>query len=198
MRQNNVKVAVTGGIGSGKSAVCSILVEEGYAVISCDEVYSELLKERQFIEKLAEEFGADIIDPDGSLNRAALSQKAFGDKSVLERLNSITHPAIMQRAFEKAEGEAIAFFEVPLLFESRLERLFNEVFVVLRNFEERIKAVCERSGISRGEVEKRIESQYSYENSDFAKYYVIHNSSNLDYLKCEVLKAVQKIKEKYC
>lgn len=89
MMQNNIKIAVTGGIGSGKSSVCQIIRSAGFPVLSCDEIYAELCADKKFLERLCEEFG-DILYADGSLNRKKLSQIAFNDEAALKKLNNLT------------------------------------------------------------------------------------------------------------
>ena len=97
MTQNNIKIAVTGGIGSGKTTVCDIIKEQGYSVISCDEIYNRLLRDKSFLNSLVSEFG-HILNGDGTLSRKKLSEIVFSDKDKLARLNEITHPEIMKEA----------------------------------------------------------------------------------------------------
>ena len=114
MTQSNYTIAITGGIGSGKSTVAKIISREGYPVFSCDEIYNELLCRREFLNKIAQEFEG-VLNPDGTLDRVKLSEKVFIDKAELEKLNSITHPAIMEEVFKRSAGYKISFTEVPLL-----------------------------------------------------------------------------------
>ena len=193
MTQSNFKVAVTGGIGSGKSAVCDIIRRQGYTVYSCDEIYAELLTKEDFLKRIEEEF-AGVIEGDGTLNRKLLSQAVFNNEQALKKLNGITHPAIMDSALKKMEGTALSFLEVPLLFENGFEKLFDAVIVVLRDKEDRINSVMARDGISRNEAILRLNSQYNYDNSDFVEYYVIHNGGNLSNLEQKTLEILQKIK----
>ena len=196
MTQSNFKFAITGGIGSGKSTVAEILRRQNYAVLSCDAIYKELLREKEFVNNLSHEFGG-VGKSDGTLDRVKLSEKVFNDKEALERLNAITHPAIMEEVFKRSEGLKISFTEVPLLFENGLEEYFDGVIVVLRDLEERIAAVSTRDKIDRGSVILRIKSQFNYENDNFAKYYVIHNISNLSNLEQKTAEILKKIKAKY-
>lgn len=192
MTQNNIKIAVTGGIGSGKSAVCQIIKKQGYPVYSCDSIYSELLTSTEFLKKIESEFGG-VINADGSLNRKALSDAVFKNDCALKKLNSITHPEIMSEALKKMEGDRLAFLEVPLLFENGFENLFNGVIVVLRGLEDRVNSVMSRDKANRESVLLRINRQLNYDNFDFAKYYVIHNCYNLTVLEQNVLNILQKI-----
>ena len=194
MKQNNyVKIAITGGIGSGKSTVANIIREQGFPVFSCDEIYSDLLKEEAFQKKLAKNFN-DVILPDGKLNRKKLADIVFNDKRALAKLNAITHPAIMDEYFKRAEGLTLCFCEVPLLFENGFEMLFDNVLVVLRDKNERMDFICRRDGIDEKEAQKRINSQTDYDNYNFAKYYVIHNDTDLNELKQKTLNFLAEIK----
>jgi dephospho-CoA kinase len=192
MKQNSLKFAITGGIGSGKSTVAEIIKRKGYAVFSCDEIYKELLLDAEFKAKLSLNFDG-IISADGSLDRSKLSEIVFNDKSALKRLNALTHPAIIEEVLKKSSGQKISFTEVPLLFESGLEKYFDGIIVILRDMDKRIAAVSVRDKIDRERAILRIKSQLNYENYDFAKYYVIHNDSNFEDLKAKTENILEKI-----
>lgn len=194
-KQNSFKVAVTGGIGSGKTAVCEILKKHGQFVVSCDGIYAELLREKEFLRDMANNFEG-VISPDGTLDKTKLSAIVFSDTRQLEKLNSLTHTKIMERAFALCEGKKIAFCEVPLLFENGFETLFDAVIVVLRKKEDRISSVEKRSGLSEKEVLLRINSQYNYEKGDFANYYVTHNTGTFEDLERETTAILKKILNK--
>ena len=196
MTQNNVKIAITGGIGSGKSTVAKIIAESGYPVISCDEIYKELLTDSNFLNKLSSEFGV-ILTPDGTLSRNKLSAIVFSDSSKLAKLNEITHPTIMDSALNQMSGEGLFFCEVPLLFENGYEKLFDNSIVILRDNALRISAVSMRDDKTENEVKKRINNQFDYNNSEFKEYYVIHNNLNFSNLRKEVIKIIEKIEKQY-
>lgn len=192
MTQNNKKIAVTGGIGSGKSSVIEIIKRRGLPVFSCDKIYSELLSKKLFLQKLVQEFG-NVLTPNGELDRAALSGIVFSDTDKLKALNAITHPAIMEEAMQKMSAFKLAFLEVPLLFEGGYQSLFDGVIVVLRPTDQKIQAIVKRDKISPQEAQNRIKSQFDYQNNDFAEYYVIHNSSNFEFLEEQTQKIIDKI-----
>lgn len=192
MKQNNFKIAITGGIGSGKSVVAGIIAESGYNVVSCDEEYKKLLDEKEFLNELSLRFEG-VVTPDGALDRRKLSKIVFGDKTQLEKLNEFTHPLIMERVLKAMQGKGLFFCEVPLLFEGGFEKLFDGVIVVLRNKSERIKSVCERDNLTAQQVENRINNQYNYDNNSFKEYYVIHNDGNLSDLRQKTQTILQQI-----
>lgn len=194
MKPNNFKVAVTGGIGSGKSAVAGIIADSGFKVISCDDEYKKLLCESEFLNKLSMKFDG-VVTSDGLLDGRRLSEIVFNDRVELEKLNSLTHPLIMDRVLKAMQGEGLFFCEVPLLFEGGFEKLFDGVIVVLRNKSERIKSVTERDGLTLQQVENRIKNQCNYDNCDFKEYYVIHNNGNLSDLRQKTQIILQQIKK---
>ncbi|MCM1438754.1 MAG: dephospho-CoA kinase [Roseburia sp.] len=180
MKQNNIKIAVTGGIGSGKTTVCNIIEKLGYPVFSCDKVYGELLNGGSLNKMLSDEFGSEILT-EGNIDRSKLSACVFGDKIKLRKLNEITHPAIFSEMFLRSEKfKGLVFFEVPLLFEGNYQNLFNDVLVVLREERQRIDSVKLRDNLSDRQVYDRIENQCNYDMNNFAQYYVIHNSGKID------------------
>ena len=197
MKRNKVLIAVTGGIGSGKSTVCDIIKAQGFTVFSCDKVYAELLDGANLTAKIVEEFGEKILT-DGKIDRRKLSDCVFNDSVKLEKLNSITHTEIFNEIFSRAEKEeGIVFVEVPLLFEGNYQSLFDGVVVVLRKVEDRISSVVARDGLSYSDVEKRIKKQYNYDFCDYAKYYVIHNDGNIDDLEQSIRQILLKITNEF-
>lgn len=196
MTQNNVKVAITGGIGSGKSVVAQIVKNLGYTALSCDEIYSELLNDKKFLSAIENEFSG-VVGSDEILDRAKLSQIVFNDNNALKKLNSITHSAIMNEVMTKLKYVKLGFCEVPLLFEGGFENLFDEVIVVLRDESERISAVSNRDKIDKESIKKRIRAQINYHNFDFTKYYVIHNDCVLPDLALKTAEIISNIEKKY-
>ena len=195
MKQSK-KIAVTGGIGSGKSTVMKIIAGKGYPIFSCDEIYSQLTSDSDFLNILRHSFG-DILNSDGTLDRKKLSEIVFNNPAKLAELDKITHPAIYKEMFRMAdEAGGICFCEVPLLFESGAESLFDGVIIVMRNEEQRIKSVTARDKLPEQDVKKRILNQFDYDSADFAMYYVIHNNGDLSELEWQTEEIIKKINEK--
>ena len=157
----NKKVAITGGIGSGKSLLCQIIREEGFPVFSCDEISRALWKELEYRLGLAALF-PDCTDAHGIILKEKLSALVFSRPMELERLNRYAHERIMRRLFEQIEAVPFSFSEVPLLFECGYEKRFDEVIVVLRSDDQRIAAVGQRDGITEKEVRLRMARQFDY------------------------------------
>lgn len=197
MTQNkNIRIAITGGIGSGKSTVSDIIRGLGFPVYSCDEIYRELLGNECFSKKIAAEFPA-AANVDGTLDRVKLSGFVFDDDRALAKLNLLTHQEIFKSFDIKSKSEDFVFCEVPLLFEGGYARLFDDVIVVLREINSRIDSVVQRDGIDSLSVKKRIKKQFSYDKINFEEYYVIHNEGSLSDLRQITEITVRKISQKY-
>lgn len=178
MKQNKCfKIAITGGIGSGKSTICNILKEYNYPVYSCDEVYNNLLSKGYFDNELKNIFGERIFD-NGKISKRKLIEIVKSDPDKLNILSKMTNKAIIKEIINLAKDDKVAFFEVPLLFEGKFQSKFDKIIVVLRDKDERINAVIQRDKKQRIDVLNAINNQVNYENLSFAEYYVIHNNSN--------------------
>lgn len=161
MKQNK-KIALTGGIGSGKSLLSSYFKEKGYPVFSCDEISRELSGREDYLRGLRALF-PDCVE-EGRLNRGKLSALVFSDREALRKLNAYSHPLIMRALSEKMdEGEGLCFAEVPLLYEGNFQNLFDGVIAVVRPKEARIAAVMARDGLGREQVEARMKNQVDEE-----------------------------------
>ena len=196
-----MRIAVTGGIGSGKSAVMDILKEKKHPVFSCDEIYKEIIRDSLYIKRIGEAFPSCIKN--GEIDRAELSKIVFKDKNLLNRLNEISHPLIMQRLLQKMGDieSGLIFAEVPLLFEGGFADLFDAILVVRRDMRLRLRAVALRDGLANEEIIKRMSAQFNYDKQPESFYqnpkiFKIFNNSTLDNLKREVDIALQTVKKR--
>lgn len=160
------KIAVTGGIGSGKSFWLNYIRELGYPVFSCDEIYKEVIQTPAYLSKMKEVF-SDCIK-EGKVDRKALAQTVFYDEEKRKRLNGIAHPFIMETLLQRMEkcASELVFAEVPLLFEGEFENLFDYVLVVERDMRERLRAICDRDGMTEEEAVQRMNAQFDYHSPD--------------------------------
>lgn len=158
------RIAITGGIGSGKSYVLQILGKLGFATFSCDEIYKDVIKDDKYTQKIAEIF--PTVVENGSINRKKLAEIVFNDEKRRKKLNDIAHPFIMSRLYALMDDtkSVLKFAEVPLLFEGGFEKGFDGIIVVQRAENDRIQAVCARDGLTQKEVESRIKSQIAINN----------------------------------
>ena len=187
-------IAVTGGIGAGKSTVAKILKDAGYKVFGADETYKKLLKNGDFKRKIYNAIG---LEYNGRFIKKQVADAVFGSPDKLKALNDATHSEIMRVMLEKSKKAALnsgglVFNEVPLLFEGGFESLYDGVIVVVRNKEVRIAAALARDKTDEKRVLARINNQIDYEKKDLTAYTLIENDGDLSSLSKKVRKAVEK------
>lgn len=185
-----MRIGVTGGIGSGKSTVASLLSERGAIVVDADLIARRIVEPGSpVLENLVEEFGAGILYPDGSLNRAELARLAFADERSTRHLNEITHPAIREQAeidLHAAEQQGIAVYEMPLLIETGQRSLVDLVVVVDVPEQVQIDRAVNLRGLPREDVDRRMAAQVSRSERLAAADIVIGNAGSREELVAEV------------
>ena len=194
-----IKVAITGGIGSGKSTVSKYISELGYPVFSCDEIYKEIYSTADFQNQLKDAF-PDCMK-NGKVDKGLLSQVVFSNPSALQRLNTFSHPIIMAELFSQMQAAKadVVFAEVPLLMEENLDKDFDFVIVVLRDREKRIEAICNRDQMSREAAEARMNNQWEYDSPENKqkllqnKFFILENNATEQHLQSNVKKIINKI-----
>ena len=158
-------IAITGGIGSGKSVVATMVKVMGFDVYDCDSRARALMTEDADVRRqLVDTFGEQVYLNDGSINRQYLSEVAFRDDKALARLNAIVHPATasdMKRwaARQMDDGATAAFVETALLRTAGLDREVDRVWHVTAPGDIRVARVMARSGLSDGQVRERMAAQ---------------------------------------
>lgn len=194
---------LTGGIGSGKSTVRYFLQQCGEIVLDADELAREVVKiGSEPLQKIAVQFGSQVLTLNGELDRQALGSIVFSDPYKLKLLEGITHPAI-ESLFKslvlkaQLDGQSRLFYEVPLLFENRLDNQFKSTILVTCPIEDRITRVMARNGISRDDVCKRIDAQLSDLDKSKRSTYVIRNDSDLESLHQKTLQIRDSIISHY-
>lgn len=183
-------VALTGGIASGKTTVARLLSERGAVVISADEVAREIVERGQpALDQIADEFGANVLSDDGTLNRQALAAMVFGDGIKRKILESITHPAIRERVDEKiiathmTDPAAIIVYDIPLLVGSNQESSFFANIAVKCDEDARIERMVNDRGMSVDDAKARIASQPTDDEREAIADVVIANSGSLEELE---------------
>lgn len=170
-------VALTGGIGSGKSYALRILEDAGYETISSDKVVKDLYEKRKIkllLKKLFPTAVKGFFNP--VIDRNEIAIIVFSNADARTKLTNLITPLVMEeikKRVKKLSGRI--FVEVPLLFECGYQNEFDAVMVVTRDFEERVLSVIKRSNMSREQVLKRINSQFDYQSADLSPYTVIVN-----------------------
>ena len=175
-----IKIGVTGGIGSGKTSVCNVFSLLGIPVFSADAEAKEIMEiDSGIILKLNTIAGKDLYT-EGTLDRTELAKLIFNNGTMLEKVNSIVHPAVFSRFCEwtKKQEAHYIIMETAILFESGGAKIVDKVITVTAPVEERIARVVNRSNITKEEVIERMRNQMS--DSDMVKQsdYVIDNSEN--------------------
>ena len=173
-----LKLGVTGGIGSGKTQVCSIISAMGYPVFNADLAARLIVEEdSKIILSIKEVFG-DNIYSNGLLNRKRVAELVFSNSRLLETLNYIVHPAVKEYFNNwvlKYQSRSLVVEEAAILFESGAYKNLDKIIVVSAPFELRINRVKERDGVSREVILNRISSQISQDELIKRSNYIIEN-----------------------
>ncbi len=161
-----IKIGITGGIGSGKSTVAKLLNVLNYPVYSSDSRARVLLKEnKQIHEAIREAFGDCVFDVSGNPSRALLADLVFNDENLLNKLNTIIHPAVRNDFNEwiKTQNSTLVFKEAAIIFEHGLEKELDAVWVVDAPVQLRVDRVIKRSGLTAQQVHERMNNQLDAE-----------------------------------
>jgi dephospho-CoA kinase len=157
------KIAICGGIGSGKSTVCQMFAERGVAIYDSDSRAKALMNESEPLRKaLMAEFGAECYEG-GVLNRPYLAQRVFASSDQLAKLNAIVHPAVKSDFLAWADMQSgdYVILESAILYESGFDALVDKVVAVLAPLPLRVERAMQRDGASREQIEARIKAQMS-------------------------------------
>ena len=184
-----MRVGLTGGVGSGKSTVARLLAEHGAVIIDADAIAREVVEPgTPGFAAVVDAFGADVIGPDGSLDRPKLAGIVFGDEARRLELNAIVHPLVGKRTMELAAAappDAVVVYDIPLLVENNLAAGFEFVVVVEAQPELRITRLAER-GMAADDARERMAAQASDEQRREVADAVIENNGSLEALKSAV------------
>ena len=187
-------IAITGGIGSGKSTALDLLRAAGFLVLSSDGIVGELYKKRsvkKFLKRLFPTAVTGIINL--KIDRKEIAKITFTDKEKHTALTKHVTALVLKEIIRRAQKSGgVTFAEVPLLFECDFTPHFNGVIVVTRNKEERIKSVISRSSLTREQVLERMAAQVDYDSIDLSPYIVIENNGDKESLKIAVLTAAKR------
>ena len=186
-------VGLTGGLGAGKSEALRALGELGAATLSTDAVVHELLQTDELRDRLVERLGPEVA-AGGSIDRAAVAERVFGDAVARKWLEGELWPRVGMRVADWRQGldgsEPAAVVEVPLLFESGMESVFDHTVAVVADEDVRARRAAERGHQG---VASRTGRQLSQEEKAQRADYVIRNDGTLDELKAELSTLLAKI-----
>jgi dephospho-CoA kinase len=182
-----LKVGLTGGIAVGKSFVSGVLRELGAHVFDADHIARAVVAPgTPVLAEIGAAFGADILLPDGTLDRAALGARIFQDESARLKLNAIVHPRVhaeqnrLLAEVEKRDPNAVAVVDAALLIESGGHKRFDVVVVVWCDLEKQIERLMRRNSLSRDEAQRRIRAQMPSEEKRRFADYEINTSGTFD------------------
>lgn len=182
-------IAVSGGIGSGKSSVTRVFASLGAVTADADAIARQILEPGEStLSEVARAFGSDLLKEDGSLDRALLASRVFGGEGADERvarLNAITHPVIEERAWSILRGApegSLAVYDIPLLIEGDHADRFDAVVIVDAPIEERVKRL-EGRGVAPEDARARIRAQASSEERRANASIWIENEGSADDLE---------------
>jgi dephospho-CoA kinase len=192
-------LGLTGNIASGKTTIGLMLLELGAdTYVDADTVVHELyLPGRPLAARLAQEFGADILDADGGVDRRVLGAIVFGDREKLRRLESIVHPAVQEALLEnlrRLPPEGVGVLDAIKLVESGYAPLCHAVWLVESVPEVQLRRLIETRGLTEEEAQARLAAQPPLESKRAAATEILHNDGSLEDLRQQVAAAWERFK----
>ena len=195
-------IGITGGIGVGKSSVCKIIAKNNLPTLVADTIIHEtLLNDINIKNQIVSICGEEVLDPEGVLDRKKVAKITFLDEKKLAKLEEIIHPKLaklvqIKKNKLKKRGQKIAFYEVPLLFEKKMQSQFDEIILVASKKNLAIERLLEK-GLEKNDILNRMKYQLPQEDKLSLATHVIWNNSSMDELEksCyEVLANITKNK----
>jgi dephospho-CoA kinase len=194
-----LKIALTGGAGTGKSAALNFFSTLGIKTVSSDEIVRSLQKPRSPLNlKIAKILGPEVLSGKGSLNRAKVREIIFNFANARRKIERLIHPLVRrerEKIIKKLKGKKarLAIFEIPLLFEAGLQKNFDFIICVSSKDDLQISRLAKRNGLSRQDAIKMIKAQFPLSTKEKLSDWVIHNDSGMVKLKKETTKIAQKL-----
>ena len=194
-------IGLTGGIASGKSTASAYLRELGAVIVDADAISrASTRRGGAAFEAVCAAFG-DILGADGEIDRRKLGGIVFADEDARRKLNSIVHPAVMaesraQIENARASGVKMCILDVPLLFETGMEKLCDETWLIYVPREEQVRRMAERDGLDAAAAAARIDSQMPLEEKERRATVVIDNRRSVEKLNSEVGSLYQALKKR--
>ena len=195
-------VALTGGIGSGKTSVTEMFKDEGAYVIDFDYLARVVVEpDKPAWRKIIDYFGPEILSPDRTLNRSILAEIVFSDTKSRKALEGFTHPRIFEKRdtlikdIKKKDPKAIVIVDIPLLFELSLKKKYDKVILVYVSRDVQIKRAIKRGVLTKEKVEKRLKAQIPIEEKKLLSDYIINNEGSMKDTRDQVRKVVHELKK---
>ncbi|MEU3964094.1 dephospho-CoA kinase [Streptomyces buecherae] len=195
-----LKLGLTGGIGAGKSEVSRLLASYGAVVIDSDKIAREVVEPgTPGLAAVVAEFGEEILDTEGRLDRPKLGSIVFADPQRLAALNAIVHPLVRDRSAElesAAGADAIVVHDVPLLTENGLAPLFDLVLVVDASPQTQLDRLVRLRGMTEEEARSRMAAQATREQRKVVADLTVDNDGPLEALEPQVRKVWEQLRER--
>ena len=195
-----LRVGLTGSIGVGKSFVTAIFEELGCHVLDADQTAREVVMPgTPGLMAIVQEFGEEVLNPDGTLNRKQLGALVFADESRRQRLNYILHPFIIarqdeiMREWEAEDPNGIGIIDAALMIESGGYRRFDKLIVVHCRPEVQLERLMLRDKLSREEAQRRIDSQMSQEEKQKFADYLIDTSDGFEPTRAQAVRVYEQL-----
>jgi dephospho-CoA kinase len=192
-----MRIALTGGVGSGKSATAAVLRDLGAVVIDADVLAREVVAPgTSGLAAVVEHFGPTVLSPDGTLDRARLGSIVFDDESQRKVLESIVHPLVRARAAElesQAAPGTVLVHEIPLLVETNQAGNFDAVIVVDVPVETQISRLMALRGLTESEARARVSAQATRGERQGVATYVVHNTGTFEDLRQRVTEVFESV-----
>lgn len=187
-------LALTGGIGSGKSTVAEFFADHGATIIDADAISRELIEPGQpVLDEVATAFGQHLLDETGRLDRQALAKIVFNDDDARQQLNGIVHPAVRAESARLREAalatdpqHAVIIEDIPLLIETGQAQQFDGVIVVIADYQTRLQRLVDVRGMDATDAKSRIAAQATDEQRRAVADWCIDNSGTLDETRAQV------------
>ena len=192
-------LGLTGGIGCGKSTVSQFLGQRGARILDGDRVARDVVQPGQLgLQRVVERFGADMLLPDGNLNRPLLGQLVFSDARARLDLNALLHPLILAHlragvVQARAEGVAVCVLDVPLLLEMNLASDCDAVWTVECAPATQVARIVARNGLTPEQARARIAAQWPAERRKAAAGVHLDNDGTLAELEARVAQLWQDV-----
>jgi len=193
-------VGLTGGIGSGKTQVAQMFKRLGAYLIDADELAHEAVRpEGPVLKRIVEAFGPEVLNTDGTLDRAKLARLVFADPEKRELLNSIVHPYVFmeeerrRKEIAQKDPKAVVLFDAALLIETGSYQLMDKVILVTIDRRNQISRIMTRDGLSRDEAVRRIEAQMPQDQKKDKADYLIDGGRSLKTIEDQVRKIYEEL-----